>query len=219
MTLNCNRVEVGRPYVGLVIPSQLLEKVHRWLVLSTQRLAGWSAPQHQANPCVYRGMGKQSTAQPYGWRPMDHDSCCNQRGEQSTKKGILASFCACVYQLHAAATHLQQPMSTGRGKSVERICTTPLLLNFVQAFFLSWSPTAMDKWWQRQVEVTAGSLLPWSPRRRLGCDGCFDVDLEWRLSVYPARVTKQPTTGQLSPEREGKGKAFLKKAHSTWIGS
>ena len=33
------------------------------------------------------------------------------------------------------ATYLQQLMSTGRGKSVGRICTTPVLFNFVQVFF------------------------------------------------------------------------------------
>ena len=87
-----------------------------------------------SKPLYIVGMGKRSTAEPYGWRRMNCDSCCNQWGGQSTKKGILASCCACVHQLHVAATYLQQSMSTGRGRSVGRICTTPLLLNNVQVF-------------------------------------------------------------------------------------
>ena len=45
-----------------------------------------------------------------------------------------------------------------------------------------------------------------SPRKRLGCDGRFDVDLEGRFPVYPALVTKQPTTGQHCFPRKRRGR-------------
>ena len=55
------------------------------------------------------GMGKQSTAEPYGRGQMNCDGCCNQRGGQSANKGDpgqLLRLCP------SAARHGKAPAAT-----------------------------------------------------------------------------------------------------------
>lgn len=62
-------------------------------------------------------------------------------------------------------------------KSVGRICTTPLLFNFVQVFSLEALRRGINDdggRWRILLEAFSHE----SPCRRLGCDGRFDVDLE-----------------------------------------
>ena len=122
------------------------------------------------------------------------------------RKGILAGYCARVNQLHVTATYLQQPISTGRGKGVGRTGTTLLLLNLCASFFALEALRRGINDDRGRWRILLEAFSHESPRRRLRCDGRFDVDLEWRSIVCPAPVTKQPTTGQHCFPRKGRGR-------------
>ena len=109
---------------------------------------------------------------------MNCDSCCNQRGGQSARKGDpdqLLRLCplAVRYGNVPAATDVHR-----KRESVGRTGTTPLLLNFCVRFS---SLEALRRGinddggsWRILLEAFSHD----SPRRRYGCDGRFDVDLE-----------------------------------------
>ena len=109
-----------------------------------------------SKPLCIVGIGKRSTAEPNGWRRMNCDSYCNQRGGNPQRRrswpvAVPASI-SCTLRQRACCNRCPQEEGGVSGKFAQ------LRYSLTLCSFFSWNPTARDKWRRRQVEDTAGSL-------------------------------------------------------------